>query len=57
MKTSELATRHFPEPVRDLIAAPLAHDTAAEIAQTEIRDWIRNHPLSREIHAFLKDEE
>ncbi len=38
---SEMAARHFPEPVRDIVAAPLAHDSAAEIAQPEIREWIR----------------
>jgi nitrate reductase alpha subunit len=37
---SELAGRHFPEPVDDVIAAPLAHDTPAEIAQTKPADWI-----------------
>lgn len=31
-KFSELAQKHFPEPVRDLVAVPLAHDTPAEIA-------------------------
>jgi len=40
-KFSELAAKHFPEPVKDLVAAPLAHDTPAEIAQTEVRDWTR----------------
>jgi len=39
VKTSELAMRHFPEPVEDLVMTPLAHDTPAEISQTEIRDW------------------
>jgi nitrate reductase alpha subunit len=38
-KFSELASRHFPEPVWDLISSPLAHDTAAEIAQPAIADW------------------
>ncbi|MBI4444192.1 MAG: nitrate reductase subunit alpha [Acidobacteria bacterium] len=38
-KFSELAAKHFPEPVQDLIAAPLAHDTPAEIAQPEVKDW------------------
>ncbi len=38
-KFSELASAHFPAPVRDIVAAPLAHDTPAEIAQPEIRDW------------------
>jgi nitrate reductase / nitrite oxidoreductase, alpha subunit len=36
---SELAAVHFPDPVDDLVAAPLAHDTPAEIAQPEITDW------------------
>jgi len=39
-KFSELAARHFPEPVEDLVASPLAHDSKAEIAQTQIGDWI-----------------
>ena len=37
---SELAAIHFSGPVDDLIAAPLAHDSPAEIAQRDIRDWI-----------------
>ncbi|MCC6861214.1 MAG: nitrate reductase subunit alpha [Bryobacterales bacterium] len=40
-KFSELAARHFPEPVKDLVATPLAHDSPAEIAQPEMRDWTR----------------
>ncbi len=36
---SEMAGRHFPESVRDLVTTPLAHDTPAEIAQPEIKDW------------------
>lgn len=39
-KFSELAARHFPEPVKDLVASPLAHDSAAEIAQPRIADWV-----------------
>ncbi|MBE0595864.1 MAG: nitrate reductase subunit alpha [Desulfuromonadales bacterium] len=38
-KVSELARRHLPDPVRDLVATPLMHDTPAEMAQREIRDW------------------
>ncbi len=38
-KLSELAARHFPKPVWDLVATPLAHDTAAEIAQPQMLDW------------------
>jgi nitrate reductase alpha subunit len=40
-KFSELAVKHFPEPVLDLVTTPLAHDTAAEIAQPSIQEWIR----------------
>ena len=39
-KFSELAELHFPTPVRDLVTTPLAHDSAAEIAQPAIKDWI-----------------
>ncbi len=39
-KFSELAAKHFPEPVKDLVATPLAHDSTAEIAQPSIKDWI-----------------
>lgn len=39
-KFSELAEKHFSGPVKELVAMPLAHDTPAEIAQTQIRDWI-----------------
>jgi nitrate reductase alpha subunit len=38
-KFSELAEKHFPESVQDIIATPLAHDTPAEIAQPVIADW------------------
>ena len=40
-KVSELAERHLPNPVRDLVAAPLAHDTPDELAQPTIRDWAK----------------
>ena len=39
-KFSELAAKHFPEPVEDLVAAPLAHDSPAEIAQPTMKHWI-----------------
>ncbi|MGD1092622.1 MAG: nitrate reductase subunit alpha [Bryobacteraceae bacterium] len=39
-KFSELAAAHFPEPVQDLVATPLAHDSPAEISQPQIRNWI-----------------
>ncbi len=39
-KFSELAAKHLPDPVEDVIATPLAHDTPAEIAQPEMKDWL-----------------
>lgn len=38
-KVSELAPDHFPAPVKDIIAAPLLHDTPGEIAQRQVKDW------------------
>ncbi|HEY7744932.1 MAG TPA: nitrate reductase subunit alpha [Desulfuromonadales bacterium] len=38
-KFSELAAVHLPDPVRDIVAVPLQHDTPAEMAQPEIKDW------------------
>ncbi len=38
-KTAELAARHFPEPVEEIVMTPLLHDTPAEIAQPEVKDW------------------
>ena len=38
-KTSELAARHFPEAIDDLVLSPIAHDSPGEIAQSEIKDW------------------
>ncbi|MCP4543499.1 MAG: nitrate reductase subunit alpha [Chloroflexi bacterium] len=40
-KVSELAEVHLPEPVRDIVAGPLLHDTPAEMAQPEIKDWAK----------------
>lgn len=40
-KFSELAAKHFREPVREIVASALAHDSSAEIAQTDIRDWFK----------------
>ncbi len=40
-KFSEMAAKHFDGPVRDIVATPLAHDSAAEIAQSEPLDWFR----------------
>ncbi len=36
---SKFAEKHFPEPVADMVAAPLAHDTPAEITQPTMKDW------------------
>ncbi|HET9264640.1 MAG TPA: nitrate reductase subunit alpha [Vicinamibacterales bacterium] len=36
---SELAFKRFPQPVKDLVTSALAHDSAAEIAQPDARDW------------------
>ena len=40
-KVSELSRTHLPEPVREIVTRPLMHDTPAEMAQREIRDWAR----------------
>jgi nitrate reductase alpha subunit len=37
---SDMAAKHLPGKTADLIAAPLAHDTPAEVAQPSMRDWI-----------------
>jgi len=37
--TSELAKTHFSEPIRDLVNVPIAHDSAGEVSQSEIKDW------------------
>ena len=36
---SELATKHMPNPVTDVVAAPLAHDSTDEITQPKLQDW------------------
>lgn len=38
-KTSKLAEKYITEPLEDLVATPLAHDTPAEIAQRKVKDW------------------
>jgi len=38
-KFSELAVKHLPETTKDLMMAPLMHDTVDEIAQEHIQDW------------------
>ncbi len=39
-KISELAQKHFPEPIEDLVSTPLLHDTPAELAQPSVKDWM-----------------
>ncbi len=39
--TSKLAEKFMPEPVKDIVATPLMHDTPAEMAQPKIRDWAK----------------
>ncbi|HMN06407.1 MAG TPA: nitrate reductase subunit alpha [Flavobacteriales bacterium] len=38
-KVSELAPRHFPKPVKDIVNVALAHDSADEITQPKMQDW------------------
>jgi len=40
-KVSELAPTHFPGPMRDIVAVPLMHDSPAELAQPEVKDWAK----------------
>jgi nitrate reductase alpha subunit len=37
---SHQAKNHFPDPVEDIISAPLTHDSPAEIAQPTIKNWM-----------------
>ncbi|HJO10622.1 MAG TPA: nitrate reductase subunit alpha, partial [Gammaproteobacteria bacterium] len=38
-KTTELAKEYLAEPQKDIVAAPLAHDTPDEVTQPHIQDW------------------
>jgi nitrate reductase alpha subunit len=38
-KVTELSRRHLPEPVKDVVAVPIQHDTPGEMAEPELRDW------------------
>jgi nitrate reductase / nitrite oxidoreductase, alpha subunit len=38
-QVSGLAATHLPEPVRDVVMLPLAHDTPDELAQPHVVDW------------------
>ena len=39
--TSELAETHLSEPQKDIVCGPIAHDTAGEISQPEVKDWYK----------------
>jgi nitrate reductase alpha subunit len=39
--TGQLAKVHLPQPLKDVIATPLAHDSTDEMAQPSVRDWGR----------------
>ncbi|MBZ0136051.1 MAG: nitrate reductase subunit alpha [Planctomycetes bacterium] len=41
-KISEMAKTHAPKPIRDIVATPLSHDSAAEIAQPRLQDWVND---------------
>jgi nitrate reductase / nitrite oxidoreductase, alpha subunit len=40
--TSEVAKKHLPEKMIDIVNVPLDHDTRAEISQAGIRDWMND---------------
>ncbi len=39
--TAELSKQYFPEPITDVVMTPLLHDTPAEIAQPEVKEWAK----------------
>ncbi len=39
--TSEVAKIHLPDPIKDVVTLPLAHDTEDEISQPTIQDWYK----------------
>ncbi|MCU0371340.1 MAG: nitrate reductase subunit alpha, partial [Bacteroidales bacterium] len=42
LATSNMAKIHFPDPVKDIVNLPIAHDSAGEITQYSIKDWSKN---------------
>jgi nitrate reductase alpha subunit len=38
-KVTELARRHLPQPVKDVVMVPIQHDTPGEMQEPELRDW------------------
>ncbi|MCG8347026.1 MAG: molybdopterin-dependent oxidoreductase [Chloroflexales bacterium] len=55
-KVSELAEIHLPAPLKDLVVAPLAHDTPDEVTQPIVRDWAKDEcpPLPGKTMPHLK---
>jgi nitrate reductase alpha subunit len=41
-ETSELAKKVMAQPVKEIVATPLLHDTPAEMAQPSIKDWMKS---------------
>ena len=39
--TSEAATKYFPAAQKDIVATPIAHDSAGEISQANVKDWYK----------------
>ncbi len=39
--TSDVAKRVFSEPQKDIVTAPIAHDSPGEIAQPRVKDWYK----------------
>ncbi|MFA7327499.1 MAG: nitrate reductase subunit alpha [Candidatus Kapaibacterium sp.] len=39
--TQEMAKKYYKEPLKDIIATPLSHDSVAEISQPTIKDWYK----------------
>jgi nitrate reductase / nitrite oxidoreductase, alpha subunit len=39
--TSEAAKKYLPDPQIDIVASPLAHDSADEITQPNVKDWYK----------------
>ena len=39
--TSELAKKHLSEPQKDVVCAPMAHDSPGEVTQPEVKDWYK----------------
>jgi nitrate reductase alpha subunit len=56
LRTSRLAEKHLPTPVKDIVTSPLMHDTPGEIAQPSVKDWSRGEcePIPGKTMANMK---